>query len=234
MIRPMEEEYLGGERALDMLGSDNKYESDGSEPPVDRTRGCLYWVTEMMDRFMVRGSQSPMQWMLDLRMYGLKIHYNTTAVGHVGWKGGDELLYKNVQFTMAEFRAMVHGLVMKAQGLTEELLYCGKEFRGEKMPAVQWQCIHDDPSNQEAGFNFLHDQRTCMGVDGQKWLFDRIGRDSGIERTFIRPGSGLSVSKTGVEGWMRRVRQLQEKLLILMHITGEQHTSEAGMVLMGF
>jgi hypothetical protein len=37
----------------------------------------------MMDRFMVRGSHSPMQWMLDLRTYMLKIHYNTTSRGHV-------------------------------------------------------------------------------------------------------------------------------------------------------
>ena len=182
---------------------------------------------------MMRGSQSPVQWMLNLRTYGLKIHYNMTAVGHVGWKGRDELLYKNVQFMMAEFRAMVYRLVMKARGLMEELLYYGKRFGGEKMPAVQWQYIHDDPSNQEAGFNFLDDQRTYMGVDGQKWLFDRIRRDSGIQGTLTRPESRLSVSKTGVEGWMRRVRQLQEKLLVLMHITGEQHTSDAGMILMG-
>jgi hypothetical protein len=30
-------------------------------------------VQEIMDRFMVRGSYSLMQWMLDLRMYGLKM-----------------------------------------------------------------------------------------------------------------------------------------------------------------
>jgi hypothetical protein len=36
-----------------------------------------------------------MQWMLDLRTYGLKIHYNTTSRGHVEWTG-DELLYKEL------------------------------------------------------------------------------------------------------------------------------------------
>jgi hypothetical protein len=54
-----------------------------------------------MDRFMVRGSHGPMQWMLDLRTYGLKIYYNTTSRGHVEWAGSDELLYKGLQFTMA-------------------------------------------------------------------------------------------------------------------------------------
>jgi len=28
-----------------------------------------------------------MQWMLDLRTYGLKIHYNTTAEGSIDWVG---------------------------------------------------------------------------------------------------------------------------------------------------
>lgn len=50
----------------------------------------------MMDAFMVRGSKSPMQWVLDLRTYGLKIHLNTTASGHVSWCNQDELLYKKV------------------------------------------------------------------------------------------------------------------------------------------
>jgi hypothetical protein len=55
--------------------------------------GCLTWVKRMMDRFMVRGSHSPMQWMLDLRTYGMKIHFNTTADGHVDWQG-DTVLYR--------------------------------------------------------------------------------------------------------------------------------------------
>jgi hypothetical protein len=45
-----------------------------------------------MDQFMVRGTHSLMQWMLDLRTYGLKIHYNSTARGHVDWVGQDEIV----------------------------------------------------------------------------------------------------------------------------------------------
>lgn len=36
----------------------------------------------MMDDFMVRGSDSSMHWLLNLRAYGMKIHFNTTAKGH--------------------------------------------------------------------------------------------------------------------------------------------------------
>jgi hypothetical protein len=38
-----------------------------------------------MDQFIVRGSHSLMQWMLDLRTYRLKIYYNTTSCGYVKW-----------------------------------------------------------------------------------------------------------------------------------------------------
>ncbi|PWO19973.1 RNA-binding protein (RRM domain), partial [Pyrenophora tritici-repentis] len=78
---------------------DSAYESGPSQRR--RPKGCLQLVQKMMDRFMVRGSHSPMQWMLDLRTYGLKIHYNTTTRGHVEWTNGDELLYKELHFSMA-------------------------------------------------------------------------------------------------------------------------------------
>ncbi|KAF2824584.1 hypothetical protein CC86DRAFT_258254, partial [Ophiobolus disseminans] len=71
----------------DTDNDDNAYESGPS--PRRRPKGCLQFVQHMMDRFMVRGCHSPMQWMLDLRTYGLKIHYNTTSRGHVEWTGDE-------------------------------------------------------------------------------------------------------------------------------------------------
>jgi hypothetical protein len=54
-----------------------------SGPSPRHPKGCLQLVKQMMNRFMVRGSHRPMQWIPDLRTYGLKIHYNTTSRGHV-------------------------------------------------------------------------------------------------------------------------------------------------------
>ena len=57
------------QKALEMCGPDDEdespydfheYESDGTGPPDGGGPGCLSLVSEMMDRFMVRGSQSPM------------------------------------------------------------------------------------------------------------------------------------------------------------------------------
>lgn len=127
----------------------------------------------MIDRFMVRGCSSPIQWMLDLRGYGMKIDFNTTSVGHVNWRDGDTLEYKAVKFNMAEFRGMV-GQVQQAtrRALLEDLMFATD---GQGIPAVPWQHLYDDPSNDEAGWSFIRDQRSRLPVDGQSWLHERIG-----------------------------------------------------------
>ena len=56
---------------------------------------------------MVRGTHSAMQWVLDLRTYGRKIHNNTTAEGSIDWVG-DQISWKGrVQFNMDQLREMV-------------------------------------------------------------------------------------------------------------------------------
>jgi hypothetical protein len=108
----------------DKFKSDSVYKSDSSDPRRRRRKGCLQLVKEIMDWFIVRGTHSLMQWMLDLRTYRLKIHYNSTARGHVEWVGQDEMLYKDLQFNMAQFRGMVHGLATESwRLLLDELLY---------------------------------------------------------------------------------------------------------------
>jgi hypothetical protein len=103
----------------------------------------------MMDQFMVRGSHGLMQWMLDLQTYGLKIHYNTTSRGHVEWTG-DELLYKELHFSIAQFRGMVHGLASESRRLlTEELLFSNQA--AAPVPSVPWESICDNPTEERPG-----------------------------------------------------------------------------------
>ncbi|QGA18638.1 hypothetical protein EYB26_006323 [Talaromyces marneffei] len=105
---------------------DSAYGGSPSARPRMSQKGCLQWVTQMMDQFMVRGFQSPMQWMLDLRTYGLKIHYNTTSKGHVTWQNDDELLYKDVKFTMRQFRGMVDHTVRGARRIYPRYVIASK------------------------------------------------------------------------------------------------------------
>jgi hypothetical protein len=154
----------------DLQDSSDEFDDD-SAPSPRRPKGCLQLVKQMMDQFMVRGSHGPMQWMLDLRTYRLKIHYNTTSRGNVEWTG-DELLYKELHFSIAQFRGMVHRLTSENwRLLTDELLFT----KATPVPAVLWESMRDNPTDKRPGWNFLKDQRTRMPVDGERWLFDRVG-----------------------------------------------------------
>ena len=225
IVGPDDDDQFNDQRPCDFEDGTRENESEssncngGTMVPGRRREGCLQLITRMMNSFMVRGSQSPMQWMLDLRTYGMKIHFNTTATGHVGWQGSDEILYKDVQFNMAQFRGMVHGWVQECRQSMEDLLFCrGKE---QQMPEVPWESLRDNPTNVQPGWNFLQDQRARMPVDGQKWLFDRIGDDAAIRRLFLRPDSQSGVNRDGVRAYLQRVAKFLEKLLLLMHVTGQ-------------
>lgn len=206
----------------DEFDSDSAYESEGGSNPRRRPKGCLEFVQQMMDRFMVRGSHSPMQWMLDLRTYGLKVHYNTTTRGHVEWMGRDELLYKDLHFTMAQFRSMVHGLQAESKRLlTEELLFCSGQAAAQ-VPAIPWRQLRDNPTDGRPGWNFLQDHRTSMPVDGEKWLFERVGQDAAARERFVRPSTRTGIDRREVERYMDRIVEFREKLVVLMHMTAGQ------------
>jgi hypothetical protein len=50
---------------------------------------------------------------------------NTLSEGYIGWKSGDELLYKQIYFTIGDFRGFVHGLVSRIrEQLVHELMFC--------------------------------------------------------------------------------------------------------------
>ncbi|KKK20707.1 hypothetical protein AOCH_006962, partial [Aspergillus ochraceoroseus] len=65
---------------------------------IPRTQGMPFQagVDWMVQQFMVRGQHGPVEVLLDWRTFRLKIHYNTTAPGHVTWMGQEWLLYKEM------------------------------------------------------------------------------------------------------------------------------------------
>jgi hypothetical protein len=61
-----------------------------------------------------------------------------------------------------------------------------------------------------------------MLVDGERWLFKRVGRDASIRNRFIKPGTRSGVDQEAVKRYIGRVIKFQEKLAVLMHIAGGQ------------
>ena len=55
----------------------------------------------MQDRFMVFGSESPMNWILYLRAYDAKARDTTKSTSFVDWSdNGQQLSYKLLELTM--------------------------------------------------------------------------------------------------------------------------------------
>jgi hypothetical protein len=82
--------------------------------------------------------------------------------------------------------------------------------------------MRDNLTDKRLGWNFLKDPRTHMPVNGERWLFNRIGQDTSICNRFIKPGTQSGIDRQAVERYMDRVVAFREKLAILMHITGGQ------------
>lgn len=228
LAQPEEEDDFSPCNSADDFDDDSGYESNASSPkrcsrprqPIKRCTTSFDWVKRMMDRFMVRGTASPMQWLLDLRTYGLKIHYNTTAVGHVNWKDTYTLEYKALRFSMDDFRGMVHQLVQDTRrALLEDVLFVHKR---DELPSIPWDQLHDDPTNNEVRWSFLNDQRSRLPTDGKEWLFARIRDRRELYERFVRLENDNGYDRERVKDWMRQVARFRGLLLILMHITGGQ------------
>ncbi|EYE95504.1 uncharacterized protein EURHEDRAFT_441436, partial [Aspergillus ruber CBS 135680] len=179
------------------------------------------WLVTMMDTFMVRGTNSPMQWILDLRTYGLKVHYNSTTPGHVGWMNHDQLLYKDLNFTVRDFKAFIHGLVSTTRQLLYEELLLGSKAGGAAVPEIPWQEIRDDPTQRGHGWNFLQDPRTQWPVAGSQWLSNRVRTEPRLQRQFIETQTGR-FRMGAIDSYLQRVVRFREKLCIAVHISGGQ------------
>lgn len=204
------------EETEDESGDEEEEEEEEISQEAEQERGVIKATKEMMDRFMVRGTNGPMQWMLDLRTYGLKIHYNTTVGGNVDWVQGDRIQYKAIEFGMDEFRGFVHKLTDDTKRQLDNGLLIGF-----KSPAVPWQSLRDDASNSANSWNFLKDERNRLPVKGERWLFDQIGADQTTMERFVNPKTG-KVRRSEVDDYMAQIADFRARLLVLMHVTGGQ------------
>ena len=79
-----EEDVEDGEDEEDISASGYaRMESEGERRGMEEDRkekpGCIDIVTRMVDGYMLRKSHGPMEWMLDMRTYGMKTMFSSTA-----------------------------------------------------------------------------------------------------------------------------------------------------------
>jgi hypothetical protein len=167
------------------------------------------------------GRPSPMDSVLRLRAYSKAIRANTNADGVVDWHG-DELLIGHIQFGMASLRAMIHGLLHTARAqLRRAVLLLDVDEDGEPAatarrgagesagsgvtawPAIQWDKLVDNAAETRAGWSFAEDPRNREafgGVDGKRWLADRVVGEARLRREFFDTKSPAIGGREGGSG----------------------------------
>ena len=57
-----------------------------------------------------------------------------------------------------------------------------------------------------------------MPVDGESWLFERVGQDAAIRDRFVKWGARLGVNTHEVERYIDCVVAFREKLAVLIYM----------------
>ena len=117
----------------------------------------LQVIKDMMNKFMIRDTHDFMQWMLNLRTYELKIQFNTIFENHVNWIE-NEIMYKQVQFNMSNFREMFHDFVTRIERLLfDELLFnrTKSNLNVESFFKIFWSKFRNNFVDEQNEWNFF-------------------------------------------------------------------------------
>jgi len=110
-----------------------RYIVDGLSEEIAKEEAPLVFntVRDLVQRFMTLvlygGKPSPIDRILYIRTYGIKIRYITKGEARVSWQG-DRIYVDKISFTMDDIRAVVHGLHETVrQRLLRDILMVEKE-----------------------------------------------------------------------------------------------------------
>ena len=200
------------------LDSSDSSDIEGLFP--SNTQQPLDQLTNLVDRFMIRGSHSPIHIILDLRAYGLKIARDLTTIGHIDWDN-ETIFYSGISFSMSNFRGFLHGLVHSTRTiLFKELLF---ESECQNIPSIPWEKIHENSLDNSPFSNFLSNPQSDLElIRSENWLINRIEQYENLISRFEIPGPEFTWNRKRLEGFFDSISLFLEKLLILIHISGGQ------------
>ena len=197
------------------------------EKKAGRTQFPNELVSELQDRFMVYGSNSPINWILNLRAYGAKLRDNSTSFGFIYWSDdGQKLSYKSLEFTMNNLRWFLHDQVEEACESLHELLLLpkgNKETRAQRLPQLHLFSLKDDPTVHQANYSFLRDPRNESILGGQeRYLLRQIRHSPHLCRQFFIDSEKLLWNQQHVKQYLQLTQTFLRRLLLLVHMTGGQ------------
>ena len=133
-------------------------------------------VRAKVERFMTVVSEKSepgvMDWMFDLRTYGMRVAFTTPSPGVVDWVG-EQVTYQRMRIGMNALGDMLHELARETRRTLGELLMARDEEFGA-VPAIEWGRFEDDHSDETVGYSFLRDDRNGWLARGDGWVRQQI------------------------------------------------------------
>jgi hypothetical protein len=151
-------------------------------------------------KFMVLGSQSPLDELLSLRNYGLCIARTEPPSTHFQWSDdGETLSCGDLLLSMEKFRKLPAYFIENAEKICNSLMF-GLE------PSVDLTIIKDSLVNFQEGYSFVTHQKNNLSKSYLELLV----------RAYTSHGDGLSNNgqwnKKSVDVYLKLVTQLEEQL----------------------
>ena len=169
---------------------ENSSESDLDSPDIsgsDLEHKSLDRLTNLVNRFMIKGTHSSIHWILDLRAYNLKIARNSTSINQIDWDG-ETILYSEISFSILNFRGFLHGLVYSTRTILFDEILFKSIAKSRDIPVIPWTKIHENPLDNSPYSNFLHNPQSNLDIARpQDWLFNRISLNRDLLRRFEIP-----------------------------------------------
>ncbi|KAF7174530.1 hypothetical protein CNMCM5623_007704 [Aspergillus felis] len=113
--------------------------------------------------------------------------------------------------------------------LAQLFLLHKEELREEVVPQLALYKLHDDPMNNQRGWNFLWDKHTqaALPTTGEQWLLDQVLGTDWLQEEFLQlhqTGQQDQVlwQEGAVDQYLQQVKAFLECLLLLVHMTGGQ------------
>ncbi|KAM3425958.1 hypothetical protein NHJ13734_009775 [Beauveria thailandica] len=115
----------------------------------------------------------------------------------VGWARhleGLQVIFRRIRVTLAELSGFMHAVLQEARSIMTELAMCGEGGIGES-PAIAWNDVYDDNSNDSVGYSFIKDDRnTPWVVQGKGYIKRQLVRCNRQQKAWLRrvdaPGVG--------------------------------------------
>jgi hypothetical protein len=169
-----------------------------TEQAVAMAKTHLDFMQEMASCFMTlmafNGRPMPMDSILRLQVFGMKIRLTTNAESVIDWIG-DTLLYGNIRFSMSQLRSMIHGMIASTQQhVWGKLMLLQTDSEGEivagttRLPMIHWDWLVDNAAEKRVGWGFMEDPRSIGATsveDPTKSLQRRLQGERVVRNQFV-------------------------------------------------